>query len=808
MFRPQDLGNLSLYDFVTTHFRRKRTQLTENAALFLPDHPLFNTHCIDTHTCKVVPVVGGMQMPFVDTESSRETVVQRSQSALVLFKPFRVLTDLVTNPTYSDAWNEAFSQWHPTRTSFICEIMANMDDYSRAVKESKERSETNAAEDTIGGDDSDRDDVMGTLDDVDAALDCSATAREFTVAPPVLRSDDFYHHFIDDDDNDGVDDINKDQASVLPSNLPVFPNAASPVSNSQFQCLLRTLAQITANTVDGLRRQASPTVDFSISELQQFINDTTIDEPELTRSESFRNEQPTEVIALLQNALENDLKWSPPPQPSPHDTPPPSPLKPYASIVEVSQAFTLNQRQHVAFTLIATSLLQRFLRQELGGVQGRNSGYCTDNFEARFTDDQLLLFLGGAGGTGKSRVIDAIDAFCTSWHRDDVVVTTSPTGKAATLIGGRTLASFLMRLKHAINSKHFAPLDLLVIDEVSMLTKTEWLRLDKLLRRYKQVPHVPFGGIHVVLVGDFLQMPPVKADPIFLDPVDKKRKVSTADIEGFELWRKFTTVVILEESVRFRSDPEWGEGCRLARLGQWTPRFIDLINSRVLDRSQIHQHHHLETPAPLERDNHDSAIGANAVFVTPENAARLAVNNAYITETASMLPSYVFPVRALANFKGALNGLSQTDVRYVLSLPDNRFGRMAPYLDLIHGMPVQITQNVATTKGVPNNTLGSLEAVHFPNDTQFRLARDGATSTIVQLPSRSPDYAVLRVPHRPHTAAIRPGLDPDLFPVFYATEAYQKMTITLPKAPDGRTRAITVKPQQRPLRLCRRLHRL
>lgn len=145
MFRPQDLGNLSLYDFVTTHFRRKRTQLTENAALFLPDHPLFNTHCIDTHTCKVVPVVGGMQMPFVDTESSRETVVQRSQSALVLFKPFRVLTDLVTNPTYSDAWNEAFSQWHPTRTSFICEIMANMDDYSRAVKESKERSETNAA---------------------------------------------------------------------------------------------------------------------------------------------------------------------------------------------------------------------------------------------------------------------------------------------------------------------------------------------------------------------------------------------------------------------------------------------------------------------------------------------------------------------------------------------------------------------------------------------------------------------------------------------------------------------------------------
>jgi hypothetical protein len=220
-----------------------------------------------------------------------------------------------------------------------------------------------------------------------------------------------------------------------------------------------------------------------------------------------------------------------------------------------------------------------------------------------------------------------------------------------------------------------------------------------------------------------------------------------------------------------------------------------LINSRVFQPRQEQQRDHVETREPIERN---AAVGADAVFVTPENAIRLAVNNAFVAETATMLPSDVFPVRVLANFKGALNGLSRSDVRYVLSLPDNRFGRMAPYLDLIHGMPVQITQNVATAKGAANGTLGSLEAVHFPPDTHFRLVCDGATNTVVQLPSRSPDYALLRVPKRPHAAAIRPGLDPDLFPVFYATEAYQKVTITLPKSPDGRARAITVKPQQLP----------
>lgn len=223
-----------------------------------------------------------------------------------------------------------------------------------------------------------------------------------------------------------------------------------------------------------------------------------------------------------------------------------------------SRAFTLNWRQHVAFTLVTTSLLRIYLRQELNGLHdGGDSGdgYRAD-FDTRFRNDQLLMFLGGPDRTGKCCVIDAVDAFSASWHRDDVVVKAALTAKPATLIGGRVLASFMMRLAHAIREKHIAPLDLLIIDKVSMMSKSELLRLDKLLRHYKQVPSMPFGGIHMVRAGDFLQMPPVKADPIYLDPADKKRKVTTGDIECFELWRKFTTVVVLEESVRFRGDRE------------------------------------------------------------------------------------------------------------------------------------------------------------------------------------------------------------------------------------------------------------
>jgi hypothetical protein len=135
------------------------------------------------------------------------------------------------------------------------------------------------------------------------------------------------------------------------------------------------------------------------------------------------------------------------------------------------------------------------------------------------------MYLGGASGTGKSRVIDAVHAFSASWHREDAVEKTALTGKAATLIGGRTLASFMMRLQHAIQNKHFAPLDLLIIVEVSMMSKSEWLKLDKTLRQYKQLPTVPFGGVHMVLVGDFLQMPPVKADPIYVAPPIRRNQL-------------------------------------------------------------------------------------------------------------------------------------------------------------------------------------------------------------------------------------------------------------------------------------------
>ncbi|ETM97925.1 hypothetical protein PPTG_19964 [Phytophthora nicotianae INRA-310] len=150
-----------------------------------------------------------------------------------------------------------------------------------------------------------------------------------------------------------------------------------------------------------------------------------------------------------------------------------------------------------------------------------------------------------------------------------------------------------MRIKHSIEDKSFATLD-----------------------AYKQVSNVPFGGVHIILVRDFLQMQPVGVDAIFVDPTTKSHP-STADIDSFELWRRFTTVVVLDETVRFRNDPEWGRGCANARVGEWTQEFVDILNNRVVQPSDAEVKAELTLKA--------------GVFVTPENVKRLAINNTFFS---------------------------------------------------------------------------------------------------------------------------------------------------------------------------------
>ena len=123
----------------------------------------------------------------------------------------------------------------------------------------------------------------------------------------------------------------------------------------------------------------------------------------------------------------------------------------------------------------------------------------------------VVMVIGGAG-TGKSTLIREI-----ARTKQNCVIL-APTGVAALNVGGQTIHSFfqlppqiidLETIQPISNRAHvFQNLETLIIDEMSMVRPDLLDAIDVSLRRNRNSEE-PFGGVKVVAVGDFLQIPPV-----------------------------------------------------------------------------------------------------------------------------------------------------------------------------------------------------------------------------------------------------------------------------------------------------------
>lgn len=152
----------------------------------------------------------------------------------------------------------------------------------------------------------------------------------------------------------------------------------------------------------------------------------------------------------------------------------------------------------------------------------------------------LRLQIDGGGGTGKSYMVKVISshlqAKAASYGRASPIVRAAPTGVASNQIGGQTLHS-LLRLPVDGNyrslsetpttlnalQRRFRGIHYLVIDEKSMLGLKTLAWIDQRLREvFPENRDEFFGGLSVILIGDFFQLPPVLNKPLYSTRNDLK----------------------------------------------------------------------------------------------------------------------------------------------------------------------------------------------------------------------------------------------------------------------------------------------
>ncbi len=144
------------------------------------------------------------------------------------------------------------------------------------------------------------------------------------------------------------------------------------------------------------------------------------------------------------------------------------------------------------------------------------------------------IFLTGKAGTGKTTFLKDLKRISPKR-----MIVVAPTGVAAINAGGVTIHSFFQLPFHPYIPSFYLPennrasqadqndppgykmsrekfniiksLDLLIIDEISMVRADTLDAIDSALRRYK-IRHLPFGGVQLLMIGDLQQLAPVVKD--------------------------------------------------------------------------------------------------------------------------------------------------------------------------------------------------------------------------------------------------------------------------------------------------------
>lgn len=207
------------------------------------------------------------------------------------------------------------------------------------------------------------------------------------------------------------------------------------------------------------------------------------------------------------------------------------------------------------------------------------------------------VFLTGEPGAGKTHTINTFVEYLRSREVEPAV--TASTGIAATHIGGMTIHSWSgIGIKTRLDkydldriasseylTKRIRHTRVLIIDEISMLSTNTLDMIDMVCREVKQNSE-PFGGIQIVLVGDFFQLPPI----VRKENVENQNKLIPDAVTGSGIfacdsgaWKRSRPVVCYLTEQHRQDDKDFLSVLSAVRANNVLQKHRDYITSRQID---------------------------------------------------------------------------------------------------------------------------------------------------------------------------------------------------------------------------------
>ncbi|PPQ71220.1 hypothetical protein CVT26_010999 [Gymnopilus dilepis] len=672
VYRSRDpkFDGLSLYDFVALSSKARYkpdhdVEVIHPGGFIGDEHPQRHTHYLTLRRERHVPVILGPKIPNPERSSEQRDIWSRD--VLTLFKPWRSVNDLKKE---DESWTEAFDTYRASLDDISKIVIANLNVLTECA-EARDRHPHRARR--RRPDDECEIPPVGLVAEAIETMDMT-DAGSF---------DPFYE--FDGESEEvaysigGEDILSSDISSMLDSCLPLTMEELGPADD-----LLVCPTLVGDGDREMLAEQSAAMIQKRKRKLAD-VAQTEDADGRRKRRRVCRDGSPIAVRATLSNDPEVQSTMS-------------------ATIQSVVDEMNLkgNDEQMAAFMTVARHAVDR-------------------------SAEQLLMYVAGVGGTGKSHVIRSIVRLFDRLDRSHELVLGAPTGIAAVLIDGQTLHSLIFATPNsksrdiAALTRLWMPIKYLIVDEVSMVGARFLSQLSSRIRQGKGDDLLnsgkPFGGVNVIFTGDFAQLKPPKQFALYAHELVRNQSFAQASNErgisamnGAFLWRQVHVAVELVRNQRQSEDPVYASFLARLRLGQCDAKPPPGQDLNDLDYLRTRLMENLASNAGLMAEFKDAPIIVGSKALRDLLTAKLVRYHARRNRTELM----VFHSKDYVSKKLTVGDIRRRLWRLPSSVNKEAFGR----LPLFIGMKVMVTENLAFDNGIVNGSEGVVQDIKYDEDDQ------------------------------------------------------------------------------------------